>query len=82
MLFRSATVLPFLLKRVLNEERVLLSRLDGYADYARRYVGACFRDFGDFEEGARAPQRRHCLPNSHKEYYGTIRSELVFAGFR
>jgi protein-S-isoprenylcysteine O-methyltransferase Ste14 len=34
--FLVATVLPFLLKRVLNEERVLLSRLDGYADYARR----------------------------------------------
>jgi protein-S-isoprenylcysteine O-methyltransferase Ste14 len=29
-------VLPFLLYRVFNEDRVLQSQLDGYADYARR----------------------------------------------
>ena len=34
--FLIAVVLPFLLFRVLNEDRVLQSRLDGYADYARR----------------------------------------------
>jgi protein-S-isoprenylcysteine O-methyltransferase Ste14 len=33
--FLAAVVLPFLLYRVLNEDRVLRSRLDGYADYAR-----------------------------------------------
>ena len=34
--FLVAGVLPFLFYRVLNEDRVLQSRLDGYADYARR----------------------------------------------
>jgi protein-S-isoprenylcysteine O-methyltransferase Ste14 len=34
--FLVAVVLPFLLYRVVNEDRVLQSRLDGYADYARR----------------------------------------------
>jgi protein-S-isoprenylcysteine O-methyltransferase Ste14 len=33
--FLVAIVLPFLLYRVVNEDRVLRSRLDGYADYAR-----------------------------------------------
>lgn len=32
--FLIAAVLPFLLYRVVNEDRVLQSRLDGYADYA------------------------------------------------
>jgi protein-S-isoprenylcysteine O-methyltransferase Ste14 len=34
--FLVAVVLPFLLYRVVNEDRVLQRRLDGYADYARR----------------------------------------------
>ncbi len=34
--FLVAVVLPFLLYRVINEDRVLRSRLDGYADYARQ----------------------------------------------
>ncbi len=34
--FLVAIVLPFLLYRVVNEDRVLRSRLDGYADYARQ----------------------------------------------
>jgi protein-S-isoprenylcysteine O-methyltransferase Ste14 len=34
--FLVAVVLPFLLYRVVNEDRVLQSRLDGYADYTRR----------------------------------------------
>lgn len=34
--FLIAVVLPFLLYRVIHEDRVLQSRLDGYADYARR----------------------------------------------
>jgi len=34
--FLVVVVLPFLAYRVLNEDRVLQSRLDGYADYARR----------------------------------------------
>lgn len=34
--FLIAVVLPFLLFRVRNEDRVLQTRLDGYADYARR----------------------------------------------
>lgn len=34
--FLIAVMLPFLLFRVLNEDRVLQTRLDGYADYARR----------------------------------------------
>ncbi len=33
--FLVAVVLPFLLYRVVSEDRVLQSRLDGYADYAR-----------------------------------------------
>ncbi len=33
--FLAAVVLPFLLYRVVSEDRVLRSRLDGYADYAR-----------------------------------------------
>jgi protein-S-isoprenylcysteine O-methyltransferase Ste14 len=32
--FLAAVVLPFLVYRVLNEDRVLQSRLEGYADYA------------------------------------------------
>jgi protein-S-isoprenylcysteine O-methyltransferase Ste14 len=34
--FLVVVVLPFLIYRVFNEDRVLQSRLDGYADYARR----------------------------------------------
>jgi protein-S-isoprenylcysteine O-methyltransferase Ste14 len=34
--FLVAVVLPFLFYRVVNEDRVLQRRLDGYADYARR----------------------------------------------
>jgi len=34
--FLIAVVLPFLLYRVIHEDRVLQSRLDGYVDYARR----------------------------------------------
>ena len=34
--FLIAVVLPFLLYRVIHEDRVLQSRLDGYADYASR----------------------------------------------
>jgi protein-S-isoprenylcysteine O-methyltransferase Ste14 len=34
--FLIAAVLPFLIYRVVNEDRVLQSQLDGYADYARR----------------------------------------------
>lgn len=34
--FLVAIVLPFLLYRVVNEDRVLQSRLDGYANYARQ----------------------------------------------
>ena len=33
--FLAAVVLPFLIYRVRNEDRVLRSQLDGYADYAR-----------------------------------------------
>ena len=34
--FLIAITVPFLLYRVINEDRVLQARLDGYADYARR----------------------------------------------
>ncbi len=34
--FLIAVMLPFLLYRVIHEDRVLRSQLDGYADYARR----------------------------------------------
>jgi protein-S-isoprenylcysteine O-methyltransferase Ste14 len=34
--FLVAVVLPFLLYRVINEDRVLQSQLDGYAEYALR----------------------------------------------
>jgi len=34
--FLAVVVLPFLFHRVLNEDRVLQGRLDGYADHARR----------------------------------------------
>ncbi|HSR57978.1 MAG TPA: isoprenylcysteine carboxylmethyltransferase family protein [Candidatus Binataceae bacterium] len=34
--FLIAIMLPFLLYRVIHEDRVLQSQLDGYADYARR----------------------------------------------
>jgi protein-S-isoprenylcysteine O-methyltransferase Ste14 len=34
--FLIAITIPFLLYRVRNEDRVLQSQLDGYADYARR----------------------------------------------
>jgi protein-S-isoprenylcysteine O-methyltransferase Ste14 len=34
--FLIALVLPFLFYRVLNEDRVLRSELNGYAEYARR----------------------------------------------
>jgi protein-S-isoprenylcysteine O-methyltransferase Ste14 len=34
--FLIAVTVPFLLYRVINEDRVLQTRLDGYADYARR----------------------------------------------
>jgi len=34
--FLIAITVPFLLYRVVNEDRVLQSQLDGYADYARR----------------------------------------------
>jgi protein-S-isoprenylcysteine O-methyltransferase Ste14 len=34
--FLIAVVLPFLLYRVIHEDRVLQSRLDGYAGYAHR----------------------------------------------
>jgi protein-S-isoprenylcysteine O-methyltransferase Ste14 len=38
--FLIAVMLPFLLYRVIHEDRVLQSQLDGYADYARR---VCWR---------------------------------------
>src|SRR6516164_4087043 len=34
--FLTAITVPFLLYRVINEDRVLRTRLDGYADYAQR----------------------------------------------
>jgi protein-S-isoprenylcysteine O-methyltransferase Ste14 len=37
--FLFVVVLPFLFYRVSNEDRVLQSRLEGYADYARRVIG-------------------------------------------
>ena len=56
--FLAVVVLPFVFYRVLNEDRVLQGRLDGYADHAVVCHGA--------QRGSRPAS------DSHKRYYGTI----------